>query len=143
MSNNAEQRSTGAVLDDLANAVFESKEETRSTLRAVGKDPDTVRAKGQRFIDRMRRKSRLIEAQTKQNRLARMRAQLRERLDPQAQKNPKRLLAGVMAEDSKHDLQFHFRKIEKLTDEDAIEMLSEIEILRLMEELSEENENGD
>lgn len=133
------------IFEELADAVLDEKEEAREALRDAGKNPEKVRSRGRAFIERMKGKARLTRAEAKKAKLDRMRDRLRRHLKRQAGDDPKMALARVMAKESNQGVQAHFHKIEELSDEDAIEMLSEVELVRLLEELEgekDENNNG-
>lgn len=132
--------SIGRLFDELADSVLENKDEAREVLEEAGKDPEEVRARGREFIEKMKGKARLARAEAKKEKLGRMRERLHRKLDRQAQGNPKELLARAMAEGSEHGVQFHFRNIEDLSDEDALEMLDEIQLIHLWEKLREEDD---
>ena len=130
----------GRLFDQLAEAVLDDKEEAREVLEEAGKSPEEVRRRGREFIRRMSGQAELARAKQKKSRLEQLRDEVKDYLHREVE-NAKEALAEVMAGISGESPEFHFRKIEDLSEEDALEMLDEAELLRILEE--REHESGD
>ncbi|WP_259069481.1 hypothetical protein [Salinibacter ruber] len=132
----------GRLFDQLAEAVLHDKEEAREVLEDAGKSPEEVRRRGREFIGRVSGQAKLAEAKQKKSRLERLRDEVKDYLDHEVE-NAKEALAEAMAGISGETPEFHFRKIEDLSEEDALEMLDEVELLRVLEERDQESGEQD
>lgn len=132
----------GRLFDQLAEAVLDDKEEAREVLEEAGKSPEEVRRRGREFIRRMSGQAELARAKQKKSRLEQLRDEVKDYLHREVE-NAKEALAEVMAGISGESPEFHFRKIEDLSEEDALEMLDEAELLRILEERKQERGDQD
>lgn len=141
MEKEERRRALGRLFDELADAASADEEAARETLREAGKDPEQVRARSRKFIERMQGKARRARAELKKRKVDRLQKRFKERLSNRPDGDPKEILAGVLSSETGQGAQFHFRKIEELSDGDAADMIGEMELLRLIEE-SEKNNEG-
>jgi len=133
----------GRLFDQLAEAVLHDKEEAREVLEEAGKSPEEVRRRGREFIRRVSGQAKLARAKQKKSKLERLRDEVKDYLRREVEKPAKEALAEVMAGISGETPEFHFRKIEDLSEEDALEMLDEVELLRILEERDQESGEQD
>jgi hypothetical protein len=132
----------GRLFDRLAEAVLHDKEEAREVLEEAGKSPEEVRRRGREFIRRVSGQAELAQAEKKKSKLERLRDEVKDYLDQEVE-NAREALAEVMAGISGESPEFYFRKIEDLSEEDALEMLNEAELLRILEERDQESGEQD
>ena len=132
----------GRLFDQLAEAVLDDKEEAREVLEEAGKSPEEVRRRGRKFIRKVSGQAELARAKQKKSRLEQLRDEVKDYLHREVE-NAKEALAEVMADISGESPEFHFRKIEDLSEEDALEMLDEAELLRILEERKQERGDQD
>lgn len=128
------------LLDALAHDACTDAEEAASGLREVGLDPEEVEQRGVLFVQQLQGRTRLSLAKAKRHRQEHTLAALRERaadLVRAAGDNAKDALRRLLA-NREPDLELSFRKIESLEAEDALDVLSEAELLRLLDELEDE-----
>lgn len=133
----------GRLFDQLAEAVLHDKEEAREVLEDAGKSPEEVRRHGREFIRRVSGQAELAQAKKKKSKLERLRDEVKDYLRREVEKPAKEALAEVMAGMSGETPEVHFRKIEDLSEEDALEMLDEVELLRVLEERDQESGEQD
>lgn len=131
------------LFDELAQAVLHHKEEAREVLEEAERSPEEVRRRGQDFIQKMKGKAKLAQAEKKKSKINQLRDKLKDYVDRKVEGDPKKVLSEMMAKLSGETPQFHFRKIEELSEEDALDMLDEVELLRLLEQQEEEDEGED
>lgn len=131
----------GRLFDQLAEAVLDDKEEAKEVLEEVGKSPEEVRRRGREFIRRVSGQAKLAQAREKKSRLEQVRDEVMAYLHQEVEKPVKEALAEVMAGISGESPEFHFRKIKDLSEKDALDMLDEAELLRILEE--REQKSGD
>lgn len=128
------------LLDALAHDACTDAEEAASGLREVGLDPEEVEQRGVLFVQQLQGRTRLSLAKAKRQRQEHTLAALRERaadLVRAAGDNAKDALRRLLA-NREPDFELSFRKIESLEAEDALDVLSEAELLRLLDELEDE-----
>ena len=127
------------LLDGLAEASLRDDALADETHRGGGRDPEAVRATGAAFVVPLLGRARLQSAaaarEAAASRLAEMKevaaAKLREARSRGAD------LVSALADllgTSEGELQVHFRNVEHLDEADVADMLTEAELLRLLEE---------
>lgn len=137
------QEPISRLFDELAQAALHDIDEAREVLEEEGRSPEEVRRRGQDFIQKMKGKAKLAQAEKKKSKINQLRDKLKDYVDRQVEGDPKEVLAEMMAKLSGETPQFHFRKIEELSEEDALDMLDEVELLQLLEQQEEEDEGED
>jgi hypothetical protein len=142
MSELGERDQISRLFDELAEAVLHNKEEAREVLEQAGKSPEEVRERGRAFIRKVSGKAELARAEQKKSKVKELRDKVQEYIHQQVEKPAKQALAEIMAGISEESPQFHFRKIEDLSEEDALEMLDEVELLRILEKRDEDEEQN-
>jgi polyhydroxyalkanoate synthesis regulator phasin len=142
MSELGERDQISRLFDELAEAALHNKEEAREVLEQAGKSPEEVRKRGRAFIQRVSGKVNLARAEQKKSKVDELRNQVQEYIQQQVEKPARQALAEIMAGMSGESPQFHFRKIEDLSEEDALEMLDEVELLRILEKRGEDEEQN-
>lgn len=130
------------LFEQLAEGALQSREEAEEILQERGRDPKEVAREGMAFVRKMQGKARLQLAQKEKEDIDKMRDQLASSLKV-SHENPKEVLAGIMAEQDPGDFEFHFRKIESLDERDAIDMLNDIQLNRLLKRLKGEKGKPD
>ena len=102
-------------------------------------DPDGIKEKGIRFVQGLQQEMRLSSAKAKRQRqeevLSGLRKQVAERIRVSGEL-AKDILKRVLSD--RPELELGFRKIESLDPEDAVDILDEIELLKLLSEMEEE-----
>jgi hypothetical protein len=128
------------LFDSVHEFVLRDEEEAKEVLREAGLDPGRVAVEGGAAARRIGGMARLQAAaegrKQTEGHLEVLRARIAERLRS-AGTDVKEALARLLADQSQLAPQVHFRKVENLSDEDAINMLTEAELLRLWEELED------
>lgn len=128
------------LLDALAHDASIDIESAENDLREAGLDPDEIKKRGIRFVQGLQGEMRLRSAKVKHQRQKRSLSELREQFAELF-----RVGGGRRAKDalirlqSDHpELEISFRKIESLDPEDVADILSEIQLLKLLSEMEEE-----
>lgn len=127
------------IFDAFDEASYESIEEAKSIIRDAGLDPDKELEKGIQLIRMLQGKARLKIAEEKSKEIVRLAKQKLAEFKQTFTGDPKEKLAEFLAESGS----VAFRKIESLDEEDALEMMSETELLKLIEVLNKEAEQKD
>lgn len=129
------------LFEEMAVDLLEDEETRDEFLEATGHNPEQIKEEGRAFIKK-------VQAQARR-RIARREASSLEELKEQAltklremYEAPKESLARLLAEQGSKLAGAHFRKLEELSEKDAIDMLKEIQVLELLEQLEEEEGEG-
>ena len=120
-------------------ATLESIEEAKVVILDAGLDPDEELEKGMQIIKRLQGKARLTIAQEKGKELMQLAKEKLAEFQQLFTGDPKKKFAEFLAESGS----VAFRKLESFDDEEALEMLSETELLKLIEMLNKESEKKD
>lgn len=108
----------------------------------AGFDPARVAVDGgaaaRQIIGMARLRAAADERKATEGQLDALRARIAEQLRSTGA-NVKEALAKLLSDQSQLAPQVHFRKVENLSDEDAINMLTEAELLKLWEELEDDD----
>ncbi len=129
------------LLDALAHDACVDAESAEKDLRDAGLDPDEIKKQGVRFVQGLQKELRLRNAKVKRQQKERALSELRER-------TAERLRAyGGQAKDillkrlrlHQPEFNLNFRKLEALDPEDLVEILDEIELLKLLSEMEEDS----
>lgn len=108
-------------------------------MRAHGEDPDEIRRRGVAFVRKLRGTSRLEAARKERLEQERSTEALRDKFKRRVREkgsSVRELLRELSAKQGA-ELSLSYRKIESLDDEDALDALSDAEVLRLWEEMND------
>lgn len=129
-------------MEQLARMGSADFEKVREEMREQGEDPESVRQEGVEFVKRLKGQLRLSEAGAERkeamSKLEELRSQVRRRLE-EAEEGVKELIQRLKTRYGA-DLNFSFRKIESLDDDEILELLTEAQLVDLLDELNDEEE---
>lgn len=127
-------------MEQLARMGSADLEGVREEMREQGEDPEAVRQEGVEFVKRLKGQIRLSEAgaerQEAMSKLEELRSEVRRRLE-EAEEGAKELMQRLEALYGT-DLSFSFRKIESLDDDEIIDLLTEAQLVDLLDEMDDE-----
>jgi hypothetical protein len=128
------------IMEQLARMGSADLEGVRQDMRDQGKDPNAIRERGIAYIKRLKGELRLSAAGAKRQdttkKLEKIRAEVRRKiqdLGEDAGTLIRRLTTGPESE-----LSVSFRKVESLSEEEVLDLLTEAQLLELLEEMDEE-----
>lgn len=127
------------LLDGLAEASLRDEALAEETHRGGGRDPETIRAAGAAFVapllGRARLRSAAMAREAATSRLTGMKEAAAAKLRA-ARAQGADLMSALadLLSTSEGELQVHFRNVEYLDDADVADMLTEAEMLRLLDE---------
>lgn len=128
------------LMEQLARMGSADLEGVREKMREQGEDPEAVRQEGVEFVKRLKGQLRLSEAgaerQEAMSKLEGIRSEVKRRLK-EAEEGAKELIQRLEARYGA-DLSVSFRKIESLDDDEILELLTEAELVDLLNEMSDE-----
>ncbi len=134
------------LVDALHQAATENEETLNDELRRSGYDPNEVRQRGQAFIEGLKGRVRLAQAQKRQERLigilARVKSSFSSIPDAKHQIN-KWITEEVANEVSKPALQAFYHKLESVDEEDIESLAQDAELLRIWEGMVTEGNDGE
>ena len=125
------------LFDRFGEVALDDPQMAREILADAGLDPDRLAAEGAAFAREMYGAARLRAASERRAEVQQRIVELRERLTARAREvggDFKAELARRLSGGDDLQFQAHFRKIEDLGDDDALDMLTDAEILRLLDE---------
>lgn len=129
-------------MEQLARMGSADLEGVREEMREQGEDPESVRQEGVEFVKRLKGQLRLSEAGAERkeamSKLEELRSQVRRRLE-EAEEGVKELIQRLKTRYGA-DLNFSFRKIESLDDDEILELLTEAQLVDLLDEMDDEEE---
>jgi hypothetical protein len=117
-------------------------ESVEANLEAMGEDPEAVKQRGIAFVKKLKGQRRLHLAQARrkqeQERLNTLRERIRSQLQALPESFPEVLerLAG-----RNEGLSLAFRKLEEANEKDMLNILEDVELLKLLDELLDEDED--
>lgn len=128
------------VMEQLARMGSADLEGVRQEMQEQGEDPEAIREQGMALIKRLKGQLRLsaagAERQETMSKLETLRTEARRRLK-ETEENAKELIRRLMGR-SGADLSVSFRKFESLNDDEALELLTEAQLLDLLNEMDDE-----
>ena len=123
---------------------LEDTEMANDILRDAGMDPDQVAAEGAAFVRQLLRKARLRLAAERraeeEPKITSQLAQLTEQLRV-LKKDLRTELAQLLSGRNAAKFKVQFRKLQKLEEEDILNMLAEHQVLQLLDNLDASDEN--
>jgi hypothetical protein len=125
------------LFDGFGDAALEDPEMARQILADAGLDADRLAVEGATFARGLYGAARLRAASVGRAEMQQQVVALRDRVAARVRAaggDFKTELARLLSGGDAVQLQAHFRKIEDLKDEDALDMLTDAEILRLLDE---------
>jgi len=129
-------------MEQLARMGSADLEGVREEMRDQGEDPEAVRQEGVEFVKRLKGQLRLSEAGAQRHevmsRLEELRSKVRRRLE-EAEEGAKELIQRLEARYGT-ELSFSFRKIESLDDDEILELLTDAQLVDLLDEMDDEEE---
>lgn len=132
------------LFDSFGEAAFDDPEMARDILSDAGLDADRLAEEGAALARSLYRAARLSAAADGRARAEQTVAKLRSIVAARVQAlgDVRSTLARLLAGDDVVQLQAHFRKLEEISEEDAIDMLTEAELLQALEKLDREEDDG-
>ena len=141
MAMNTGEHRLWRLLDALANDACIDAESVEKDLREAGLDPDEIKERGLRFVQRLQSQMHLSSAKAQRQRrapgLSALQKQVAERIRASGEQ-AKDILTRTLSD--RPDFAVNFQKIESLDPEDAVEILDEIELLKLLSEMEDGDE---
>ena len=137
MSNLDDRRRLQRLFDRFGEVALDDPQMARDILADAGLDPDQLAAEGAAFAREIHGAVRLRVASARRVEVQQQIAVLRDRIVARTRAaggDFKTELAKLLSGGDAVHLQAHFRKIEDLGDEDALDMLTDAEVLRLLDE---------
>lgn len=118
-------------------------DEVREDLEEMGYDPDLLARRGKELLREVRGRVELELDAERTRRRSEQADRLRERLRMQldAEPDPKAALLAMLPRTASEGQAVFFRKIESLSVEDALEILSDTQLLKMLEENPDAPEN--
>lgn len=122
-------------------------DEVREDLKAEGIDPDRVIERGRKLVAKKLDERRLNwQAKAREERLAALKSTEKVQAAPmgrgELQEKIKAILSGTRGRQTQQFAQAYFRKLEQVTEKDMQGLLEDLERLRMLEKLSnQEDEN--
>jgi len=130
------------IMEQLARMGSADLEGVRQEMREQGEDPDAIREQGMALIKRLKGQLRLsaagAERRETMSKLKALRAEARRRLQETGE-NAKELIRRL-ATGPEADLSVSFRKVESMDDDEALELLTEAQLLDLLAEMDDGSE---
>lgn len=130
------------IMEQLARMGSADVDAVREEMRKQGEDPEAIRNQGMEFIGRLKGQLRLSKAgeerQEAMSKLEELRSEVRRRLE-EVEEGAKELMQRLEARYGA-DLSFSFRKIESLDDDEILELLTEAQLVDLLDEMDDEEE---
>lgn len=129
-------------MEQLARMGSADLEGVREKMREQGEDPEAVRQEGVEFVKRLKGQLRLSEVgaerQEAMSKLEGIRSEVKRRLQ-EAEEGAKELIQRLESRYGE-DLSFSFRKIESLDNDEIIDLLTEAQLVDLLDEMNDEEE---
>ena len=125
------------LFDSFGEAALDDPDMAREILTDAGLDPDRLAAEGAALARELYGAARLQAASARRAEVQQRITTLRDRLVARARAaggDFKTELARLLSGGDAAQLQAHFRKIEDLGEDDALDMLTDAEVLRLLDE---------
>jgi len=129
----------------LTNDDYRTMDEVREDLKAEGIDPDRIIERGRELVAKKLDECRLSwQAKAREERLSALKTT--ERVKPpmaggELQEKIKEILSGMLGRQTQEFAQAYFRKLDKVTEKDMQSFLEDLERLKILEKLS--NQEGD
>lgn len=142
--------SPGEVTDNLVEALHQAATENDETLndelRRSGYDLREVRQRGQAFIETLKGRVRLAQAQQRQERLLSILSRAKSSLPSIS--NPEHQIREWISEEfgneiSKPALQAFYHKLKKIDEEDIESLVQDAELLRIWEDMGNKGNDGE
>ena len=121
------------ILDAFDEAAYESVDAAKESLVEAGYNPEEEIAKGMDLIKRLQGRSKLLIAEDESKKMVEKVKEKIEEFKRNFAGDPKEKLSQLISERGG----FAFRKIEAIDKEDALEMLSEAELLEFLKSLDD------
>jgi len=140
MDNSNQTEHMKRIMEQLARMGSADLEGVRQEMREQGEDPEAVREQGMAFIKRLKGQLRLSAAEAERretvSKLEALQAEVRRRLQ-ETEENAKELIRRL-ATGSEAELSVSFRKVESMDNDEALELLTEAELLDLLDEMDDD-----
>jgi hypothetical protein len=142
MDDSSQKERMNRIMEQLARMGSADVEAVREEMPEEGEDPEAIRNQGMEFVSRLKGQLRLSEAgaerQKAMSKLEELRSEVRRRLE-EVEEGAKELIQRLEAHDGA-DLSVSFRKIESLDDDEILELLTEAQLVDLLDEMDDEEE---
>jgi hypothetical protein len=127
-------------LDRLDRAGSRDLEGIKEEMRDRGEDPEAVRARGMAFVKRLKAQLRLASARAERNQVVDRIQSLRDAVRQRIQQTGNDFAQAVrdLSVQSESELGLSFRKLNEMDEDDALEILTEAQLLQLLDELDED-----
>lgn len=142
MDNSSQAEHIKTVMEKLARMGSADLEGVREEMEERGKNPEEVRERGMAFIKRLKGQLRLSaaeeERQETMSKLEALRSEARRRFET-AEESAMELIRQFV-DRSGAELNVSFRKLESLDDEEVLELLTEAQLVDLLNEMNDDEE---
>lgn len=125
-------------LDRLDRAGSKDLEGIKEEMRDRGEDPEAVRARGMAFVKGLKGQLRLASARAERNQVVDQIQSLRDAVRQRIQQTGNDLSQAVLDLSRNSELGLSFRKLDEMDEDDALEILTEAQLLQLLDELDED-----
>ena len=143
---NSEHDRLKCLFEGFGEAALDNPEMTREILTDAGLDPDRIAEEGAALARQLYGEARLRAAAKKrtliETEVIKIRARIAEKLRATGRDLPTEL-ARLLAGGDTARVQTYFRKIEDLGEEDTLDMLTDAELLQLLNELDKTSSHED
>lgn len=133
-----EQSGLRDLFAEMADKLLEDEETRDAFLAETGHDPGEVQEEGRAFLRKVQGQARRRIARRETASLEELKQKARAKLE-ELYEHPKNALKELLAAQRPDLAGAHFRKLEDVSEEDAIDMLEEMEVLKLLEQLEDED----
>lgn len=119
--------------------ILDNSDFAKEYLVEAGYNLDELNKKGIDYIEKMKGKARLKHAKEKRFKIVEEIKIYLAQLNSEVKMQPRQLLIDILKSSRGEQLSFQFRDLEKLSDEDLLEMVKEEQLLQYLEELKKDN----
>ena len=119
--------------------ILDNSDFAKEYLVEAGYNLDELNKKGIDYIEKMKGKARLKHAKEKRFKIVEEIKIYLAQLNSEVKMQSRQLLIDILKSSRGEQLSFQFRDLEKLSDEDLLEMVKEEQLLQYLEELKKDN----
>ncbi|MCH7973854.1 MAG: hypothetical protein IH949_08210 [Bacteroidetes bacterium] len=124
------------IFKEIEGEILDNSDFAKEYLEEVGYDLNELNKKGIDFIEKMKGKARLKLAKEKRFKIVEEIKKYLSQLNKDVKMQSRQILIDILKGEQ---LSFQFRDLEKLSDEDLLEMVKEEQLLQYLEELKKDN----
>jgi len=139
MENNSKSKQDlDKIFKSIEEEMLNNSDFAKEYLEEAGYNLDELNKKGMDLIEIMKGKTRLKFAKGKRFKIFEEVKKYLAQLNSEVQMRPRQLLIEILKSSQGEQLSFQFRDLEKLSDEDLLEMVKEEELLKYLEGLKKD-----